>query len=151
MVRIGNRPILWHIMRYYAHYGHTDFVLCLGHQADVIKEYFLNYNEALSNDFCSRAGGGADRSAAQRHRATGGSRSSTPGSQSNVGERLAARAPSIVEDEEMFLANYGDTLTDAPLPTADRRAPAHRKVANFLCVRPRATRSTRFAATTTDA
>ena len=47
MVKVGSRPILWHIMRYYAHHGHTEFVICLGHQAEVIKEYFLTYNEAL--------------------------------------------------------------------------------------------------------
>ena len=51
MIRIGNRPILWHIMKYYASFGHTDFVLCLGYKGEVIKEYFLDYNEALFNDF----------------------------------------------------------------------------------------------------
>ena len=51
MVTAGRRPILWNVMKYYAHYGHKDFILCLGHQGDVIKQYFLNYNEALSNDF----------------------------------------------------------------------------------------------------
>ena len=51
MIRIGNRPILWHIMRYYARWGHTDFILCLGYKGDVIKEYFLGNNEALANDF----------------------------------------------------------------------------------------------------
>src|SRR5438034_9745859 len=51
MVPIGSRPILWHNMRYYAHYGHKEFVLALGYKADVIKDYFLRYNEALSNDF----------------------------------------------------------------------------------------------------
>ena len=42
MVPVGSRPILWHVMKYYAHYGHTDFILCLGHRADVIKDYFLS-------------------------------------------------------------------------------------------------------------
>ena len=51
MVNVGHRPILWNVMKFYAHYGHKDFILCLGHQGDVIKQYFLNYNEALSNDF----------------------------------------------------------------------------------------------------
>ena len=51
MVPIGYRPILWHVMKYYAHFGHKDFILCLGYKAEVIKEYFLNYNEALANDF----------------------------------------------------------------------------------------------------
>src|SRR6188474_1540494 len=58
MIRIGNRPILWHIMRYYAAFGHTEFILCLGYKGDVIKEYFLTYNEALFNDFVLDGYGG---------------------------------------------------------------------------------------------
>src|ERR1019366_5229900 len=50
MVEIGGRPILWHIMKIYAHYGFREFVLCLGYRGDVIREYFLNY-EAMNNDF----------------------------------------------------------------------------------------------------
>ena len=57
MVKVGYRPILWHVMKYYAHFGHQDFILCLGHQADVIKNFFLNYNEAISNDFVISKGG----------------------------------------------------------------------------------------------
>ena len=51
MIAIGGRPILWHIMRYYARWGHDDFILCLGYKGEVVKEYFLTYNEALFNDF----------------------------------------------------------------------------------------------------
>ncbi len=54
MVTIGYRPILWHVMKYYAHFGHSDFVLALGYEAYVIKEYFLRYDETRSNDFVSR-------------------------------------------------------------------------------------------------
>src|SRR3990167_2164957 len=50
MVHIGNRPILWHIMKIYSHYGFNEFVLCLGYKGEVIKEYFYNY-EILNNDF----------------------------------------------------------------------------------------------------
>ena len=57
MIHIGYRPVLWHLMKYYAHYGHTDFVLCLGYRGDVIKQYFLDYNECLSNDFVLSEGG----------------------------------------------------------------------------------------------
>src|SRR4030066_164130 len=57
MAKIGYRPILWHLMKYYAHYGHQDFILCLGYGADVIKNYFLNYNECLSNNFVLTGGG----------------------------------------------------------------------------------------------
>ena len=51
MVNIGYRPIIWHLMKYYAHFGHNDFILCLGYRGDVIKQYFLDYDECLSNDF----------------------------------------------------------------------------------------------------
>lgn len=57
MVQIGYRPILWHVMKYYAHFGHKDFILCLGHRADMIKDYFLGYNECVSNDFVLSGGG----------------------------------------------------------------------------------------------
>src|SRR5690242_21263433 len=50
LVEVGGRPILWHIMKIYAHYGFRDFVLCLGYRGNMIKEYFLNY-EAMNNDF----------------------------------------------------------------------------------------------------
>jgi glucose-1-phosphate cytidylyltransferase len=51
MVPIGGRPILWHIMKLYAHYGHKEFILCLGYKADVVKKYFLHYDECVSNNF----------------------------------------------------------------------------------------------------
>ena len=51
LVNIGERPIIWHLMKYYAHFGHKDFILCLGYRGDLIKEYFLNYDECASNDF----------------------------------------------------------------------------------------------------
>ncbi len=57
MVHIGHRPILWHVMKYYAHFGHNDFILCLGHRAEAVKNYFLNYNECTSNDFVLSGGG----------------------------------------------------------------------------------------------
>ena len=57
MVQIGSRPLLWHLMKYYAHYGHKDFILCLGYKGNVIKDYFLNYEETVSNDFVWSKGG----------------------------------------------------------------------------------------------
>ena len=64
--RSATAPILWHVMRYYAHFGHKDFMLCLGYRADVIKDYFLHYDEALSNDFVLSDGGALGRAAAAR-------------------------------------------------------------------------------------
>ena len=57
MVTIGYRPILWNVMKYYAHFGHKDFILCLGYGADVVKDYFLKYDECVSNDFVLSKGG----------------------------------------------------------------------------------------------
>jgi len=57
LVTIGPRPIIWHLMKYYAHFGHKDFILCLGHRGDMIKSYFRNYDECLSNDFVLSGGG----------------------------------------------------------------------------------------------
>ena len=51
MVNVGYRPIIWHLMKYYAHFGHRDFILCLGWKGDYVKDYFLNYSECVSNDF----------------------------------------------------------------------------------------------------
>ena len=79
MVEIGYRPIMWHLMKYYAHFGHKEFILCLGYRGDVIKKYFLNYNECLSNDFVLSDGGTHSPAASARTSTTGRSPSSTPG------------------------------------------------------------------------
>src|SRR6266487_5574466 len=55
MVKLGSRPILWHIMKIYSHFGFKDFVLCLGYKGEVIKEYFYNY-ELYNNDFVVNLG-----------------------------------------------------------------------------------------------
>lgn len=133
MVPIGNRPILWHVMKYFAHFGHKDFILCLGHKAEVIKEFFLEYNEALSNDFVLHGDRGVELLSSDAHdwRIT----FVNTGLRAKVGERLAAVRPHL-EGEEMFLANYGDVLTDAPLPEMVRRLEESGKTASVLCVRP---------------
>lgn len=108
---VGPRPLIWHVMRYYAHFGHTDFVLCLGYGAHHIKEFFLNYSETASNDFVLRAGSvellGSD---IQDWTIT----FVHTGLDSPIGERLRRVRP-LLEGEEMFLANYADVLTDLPL------------------------------------
>ena len=113
MVPIGYRPIMWHLMRYYAHFGHKDFILCLGYRGDSIKEYFLNYKEWLSNDFVL-SGGGADVQLLSSDIDDWRITFVDTGTHSNIGERLRAVRPHL-EGEEIFLANYSDGLTDAPL------------------------------------
>lgn len=114
MVPVGYRPILWHVMRYYAHYGHKEFVLCLGYKGDSIKKYFLEYDETVSNDFVMSEGGKRIdllASDIQDWKIT----FVDTGLSANIGQRLKA-VERHVAGEEMFLANYADGLSDLPLP-----------------------------------
>jgi len=134
MVPVGYRPILWHVMRYYAHFGHKDFILCLGYKADTIKSYFLNYDETISNDFVFAEGGkrvdllGSD---IQDWKIT----FVDTGLNANIGERLKAVQP-FLHSEETFLANYGDGLTNLPLPQMIEFFESRDAVACFVGVTP---------------
>ena len=134
MMMIGNRPILWHVMKYYAHFGHKDFILCLGYRSDVIKSYFLNYSEAVSNDFVL-ASGGRDLTLLSKDIEDWRITFVDTGVLSSIGQRLLA-VRDHVAGEEVFLANYSDGLTDLDLPRMIDRFNAEKKVAAFLCVRP---------------
>jgi glucose-1-phosphate cytidylyltransferase len=134
MVPIGVRPVIWHVMRYYAHWGHQDFILCLGYRADVVKSYFLNYSEAISNDFVMTAGGRSLELVSTDIQDWSITFADT-GLHTIVGQRLRAVRP-YVANEDMFLANYGDTLTDAPLPELIEAFQRTDNVAAFLAVRP---------------
>jgi len=134
MVSVGYRPILWHVMKYYAHHGHKDFVLCLGYKADAIKRYFLNYDEAHSNDFVLTDGGRSLEllsSDIDDWRIT----FVDTGLHANIGQRLLA-VRGQVQDEELFLASYSDCVTDAPLPRLVEDFQQRGKVGAFLSVRP---------------
>ncbi len=132
MVPIGDRPVLWHVMRYYAHFGHTEFILCLGYGARSVKEYFLDYQETHSNDFVLTKGGehvellGTDIS---EWRIT----FVDTGIDTAIGERLRRVRP-YLDDDEVFLANYGDVLTDAPLDDVVDRLLATDAVGSLLAV-----------------
>src|SRR5262245_2240053 len=114
MVPIGYRPILWHVMRYYAHFGHKEFILCLGYKGDSIKKYFLEYDETVSNDFVMSEGGKKVKLLASDIHDWKNTFLDT-GLHSNIGMRLKAAQP-FVADDEMFLANYSDGVSDLPLP-----------------------------------
>lgn len=134
MALLRNRPLIWHVMRWYAHWGHKDFILCLGHRGEAIKEYFLGYSEALSNDFVLSDGGRRVELLAEDIRDWRVTFVDT-GLSSNIGERLRRVAPHLA-GEETFLANYSDGLSDIALP---RLIDCHRAtgaVATFLAVRP---------------
>ena len=134
MAMIGERPMLWHVMRYYAHFGHTDFVLCLGYGASYVKDFFLNYDETRSNDFVLERG---DRSAKLFKTDISDWRITfvDTGLNAPIGERLR-RARRFVQDEPMFLANYADVFTNAPLTEMIARFEASRAVVSLLAVPP---------------
>jgi glucose-1-phosphate cytidylyltransferase len=134
MVPIGYRPILWHVMKYFAYFGHQDFILCLGYKGDLIKQYFLDYDECLSNDFIfSKGGKRLELANSDIHdwKIT----FADTGLRSNIGERLLA-VEKYVGNEEMFLANYSDGLTDLNLPKYLNFASERDKIATFLSVKP---------------
>ncbi len=134
LITVGDQPILLHLMRYYAHFGHRDFILCLGHRASAFKEYFLAYNEALTNDFVL-SDGGRKVEVLDREMDHWRITFADTGRATNIGGRLRA-VRKYLEGEEYFLANYGDQLSDAPLPEIIERVTSANKVAGMLCVKP---------------
>jgi glucose-1-phosphate cytidylyltransferase len=134
LVSIGYRPIIWHLMKYYAHFGHKDFILCLGYRGDAFKKYFLEYDECMSNDFTLSDGGSKlelGNSDIRDWRIT----FVDTGMHSNIGQRLV-RVKKYLENEEMFLANYSDGLTDMDLREQLEYFNSHNKIASFLSVKP---------------
>ncbi len=132
LVPIGPRPIVWHLMKYYAQFGHKDFVLCLGYRGNAIKDYFLHYDETASNDFILSEGG-RKIEVLQHDISDWKITFVDTGLQSSVGMRLRA-ARKFVENEEMFLANYSDGLSDVDLNRFVEQFKARGKTASFLSV-----------------
>ena len=114
MIEVGGRPVLWHIMNYYGHFGHREFILGLGYGADSIRDYFEN------GTFPDWRISFVDT-----------------GLEASIGQRLRAAGP-YTGDDAIFLANYGDVLTDAPLPDLLQRFRRSGKLAAFIAVRPHA-------------
>src|SRR5579862_4626765 len=135
MAMIGDRPLLWHVMRYYAHYGHRDFILCLGYGASAVKDFFLSYDETRSNDFVLQ-NGARDVQLFSKDISDWRVTFVDTGLNSAIGERLR-RVRRFVEDEPMFLANYADVFTNASLPDIISRFQASSSVVSLLAVPPR--------------
>ena len=129
LIPVGSQPILWHVMRYYAHFGHKDFILCLGYKADAIRQYFLNSNEAIFS-----------KDSHEVNVLNSGIRDLKitfvdTGLNSNIGMRLSA-VQSHLDGEEMFLANYSDGVSDLPLPAMISKFQQQDAVATFVAVKP---------------
>ena len=137
MVQIGTRPLLWHLMRYYAHFGHKEFILCLGYKADVVKDYFLNYDECVSNNFVLSNGGRKVQLINSDIHDWNITFAET-GMHSNIGQRLKA-VEKYLAGEEAFLANYADGLTNLELPRLIEFSQQHDKIATFVSAKPNLT------------
>jgi glucose-1-phosphate cytidylyltransferase len=113
LATIGPRPIIWYLMRYYAHFGHKEFVLCLGYRGEMIKEFFLSDRECPSDWTLHFV---------------------ETGQEATIADRLRAVEP-YLRGEDCFLANYSDGLTDLPLPRYLDAFRASDAVAGFVAVR----------------
>ena len=134
MVPLGPRPIIWHLMKYYAHWGHTDFILCLGHKGGAIKDYFATDQGWRSNVFTLPESG---RQAQRPNRDPNDWRITfvDTGQDACVGERLLAVREHL-RGEATFLANYADGLSDYPLPLLIQRVQRGTACGAFLATRP---------------
>ncbi|CAM3955906.1 glucose-1-phosphate cytidylyltransferase [Tsukamurella strandjordii] len=132
MQMVGPRPLIWHVMRYYAHFGHTEFILCLGYGAGHIKDYFLNYRETASNDFVIRGG---EVELLHSDMSDWTINFVDTGLESAIGERLRRVRP-FLDGDEYFLANYADVLSDAPMNTIIDKVKAEGAAASMLLVPP---------------
>jgi glucose-1-phosphate cytidylyltransferase len=132
LVDVGTRPVLWHIMKYYAHFGHKDFILCLGHGANAIKNYFRNYDEGVSNDFVLREGG-RRVDLIKRDIEDWTITFVDTGRRATIGERLRQVRP-YLDGEPAFLANYADGVSDLDLEAYLTYFRERDKIACFLSV-----------------
>ena len=132
LVNVGQRPIIWHLMRYYAHHGHKDFILCLGYRGELIRDYFLSYREEMTNDFTLSNGGMVE--AHSRDIQDWKITFVDTGLHSNIGQRLL-RVRKYLEGEDVFLANYADALSDVPINNQIAELQSSDAIASFASVR----------------
>lgn len=134
MVPVGNRPILWHIMKFYAHYGYKEFILCLGYKGEVIKDYFRNY-QWYSNDVTLKLGPKPQITYHSQHAEEDWQVTLLDtGQTTQTGGRVRRALAHIPEDE--FLLTYGDGLCNVPLPKLIDFHRGHGGLATLTAVRP---------------
>ena len=134
MIPIGHQPMLWHVMNYYAQYGHKDFVLCLGYKANIVKDFFLNHRQHAYADCVVEGGKVVEKIGGEEEQDWRVALIDT-GVWRNIGSRLWA-VRDHVKDEEVFLANYSDGLSDVNLDEMVETFKKSDKIACFLAVHP---------------
>lgn len=135
MVKIGNRPILWHIMKIYAHYGFKRFILCLGYKGEIIKEYFYHY-EVMNNDVTIKLGSNSGFKVHNGHDENDWEITlCNTGANALKGARLK-RIEKYV-DADQVIVTYGDGVADIDMGNLLKFHQSHGKMATVTGVRPR--------------
>jgi glucose-1-phosphate cytidylyltransferase len=135
MISIGPYPILWHIMKTYAHFGHKEFIICLGYKGQVIKDFFLNY-EAYTRDFTISFGGESKRVYHSDHDESDWKVTlADTGIHSMTGNRIS-RIRNYLGDDEEFLLTYGDGVSDVDIDALLAYHKSHGRILTVTGVRP---------------
>ena len=134
MIEIGGKPILWHVMKIYAHYGFKDFVLCLGHKGDMIKEYFYNY-ETLNNDFTIELGKSKHIDIHSAHCEKGWRVTLADTGESSLKGARIKKVEKYV-DTDLFMLTYGDGVGNVDLHSLLSFHKKHGRIGTVTGVRP---------------
>lgn len=134
MVEVGGRPILWHVMKMFAHHGLTDFVCCLGYKGNQIKEYFLNY-EAMNSDFTVALGDRKPISYHTTHQEQNFKVSLVDTGQDSMTGGRVKRIERHIPDE-LFMVTYGDGLANIDIGALIAFHKKHGKIATVSAVKP---------------
>jgi glucose-1-phosphate cytidylyltransferase len=134
LIEVGEKPILWHIMKIYAHYGYQDFVLCLGYKGEMIKKYFLDY-ELMSNDFTTQLG---DKNRTEAHSVSQEQGWSITLADTGLNALTGARIKRIEKyvDSDLFMLTYGDAVADVDIKRLVDFHRAHKGIGTITAVRP---------------
>ncbi len=136
LVEIGGRPILWHLMKLYAHHGVREFVICLGYKGHLIRQYFLNY-EAMNSDFTIELGKpDSIQYRGANHGENGWKVTLVDTGQNTMTGARVLRASRYLKDDESFCLTYGDGLSDVDLTRLIAFHQDHGKLATVTGVRP---------------
>ncbi len=132
LVQVGNRPILWHIMKHYAAYGHDDFLVALGYKGEMIKRYFADYADLASDLTVNLGAGKVIRHKQEPDEAWKVGLIDT-GQDTHTGGRIRRLAPYI---NGSFMATYGDGVSDVNIEKLVEFHKSHGKLATLTAVRP---------------
>ena len=133
LVEVGGRPILWHIMKIYSHYGFNDYILCLGYKGRMIKEYFLNY-EMMYGDFTLSLGSNRIKTYDKSHEQKWSITFAETGEKAQTGARVKRIEKYI--DGDIFMLTYGDGVSNVDISRLLKFHRSHGKIGTVTGVHP---------------